>query len=947
MSALSLLYRRVPTITLTTPANLSFLNVSPTTVNGTVDEPTATVTVNSIAAAVANGQFSLAVPITEGPNTITATATTVEGAVGTASIEVTLDTTPPRVTVTSPPDQFVTTDASISVAGIVNDIVVGTVNAEQAQVTVNGTAAQVANRTFLAADVPLALGINVLQVVGRDRTGNSATTQISVTRQAVTEPVIRVVSGNNQTAAIGAVVPSALVIAVTDVAGVPVPGRSVIFKVTQNDGLVASGAAPAPTVVATTDALGQAQVQWTLGMRAGAGGNTMEAYSVGISGTAIFTATGTQGSPGKIVVDTGNDQIGPIGQRLPKPLIAVVVDDGNNRRGGVPVTFRVVEGGGSFEGESSVTVTSDPDGRVAATLTLGTQEGNANNLVSVTFESNQGYPASFTASGRAPGDPARTTITGVILDNSNIPIPGITVRAVLNEQLSAGAGSVQLATPVQTNAQGQFTIPQAPVGVVELLVDGSTAQPTRTYPSLDYEMVTVAGQNNTVGLPIYLLPIQTANQLCVTATTGGGTLTIPEAPGFSLTFSPGQVTFPGGSRTGCVSVTVVNREKVPMVPGFGQQPRFIVTIQPAGAVFNPPAAITLPNVDGLRPREVTEMYSFDHDISSFVAIGTGTVSDDGQVIRSNPGVGVLKAGWHCGGNPTALGTVADCPACKYCDGASAASAICVPDPKQIGKACDSPFNDCIEGGTCEQDANGQPTGKCLGGKPLTDVPCDAGGSQPAMCDNGQCKGTGNQCPSACNPTPSTNTCVIDGCNNGTCTQTPNLTTTGSSADITAFVALLTRCGGSPGIQKTCGTDITANIGRNQTDVLGDSFETGEIDLDDLDMIESSSCAGVDSCQILAHVMAERRRAVADGCTIPTDPCFLLDAHGDGLNAENDYRRSRGLPASLIGDRYLCDQTGARTTGPTNYVCSEYSDGQIEIWEIGGAQIRGITCRSGP
>ena len=56
----------------------------------------------------------------------------------------TLDTTPPHVTITSPPDQFVTTRrASISVAGNVNDIVVGTVNDEQAQVTVNGAAAQV------------------------------------------------------------------------------------------------------------------------------------------------------------------------------------------------------------------------------------------------------------------------------------------------------------------------------------------------------------------------------------------------------------------------------------------------------------------------------------------------------------------------------------------------------------------------------------------------------------------------------------------------------------------------------------------------------------------------------------------------------------------------------------------------------------------------------------
>ncbi len=94
---------------------------------------------------------------------------------------------------------------------------------------------------------------------------------------------------------------------------------------------------------------------------------------------------------------------------------------------------------------------------------------------------------------------------------------------------------------------------------------------------------------------------------------------------------------------------------MPMQPGFGQQPRFLITIQPPGAIFNPPAPISMPNVDGLPPHAVTEMYSFDHDINAFVAIGTGTVSADGLAIVSNPGVGVLKAGWHCGGNPAASG----------------------------------------------------------------------------------------------------------------------------------------------------------------------------------------------------------------------------------------------------------------------------------------------------
>src|SRR5207249_3490000 len=148
--------------------------------------------------------FSAAVPISEGPNIITATAKSASGGSGTATIEVTLDTTPPHVTISSPPDKFVTMESAVSVAGIINDIVVGTVNDQQASVAVNGVAAQVANRTFLAANVPLNTGDNIIQATGRDRVGNFATTQITVRRQAaVTQSQIRLISGNNQTGTIG------------------------------------------------------------------------------------------------------------------------------------------------------------------------------------------------------------------------------------------------------------------------------------------------------------------------------------------------------------------------------------------------------------------------------------------------------------------------------------------------------------------------------------------------------------------------------------------------------------------------------------------------------------------------------------------------------------------------------------------------------------------------
>jgi hypothetical protein len=73
-------------------------------------------------------------------------------------------------------------------------------------------------------------------------------------------------------------------------------------------------------------------------------------------------------------------------------------------------------------------------------------------------------------------------------------------------------------------------------------------------------------------------------------------------------------------------------------------------------MFNPPAPITMPNVDGLQPGQVIELYSYDHDLAAFTAIGTGTVSEDGLLVRSDPGVGILKAGWHCGGNPNQPGS---------------------------------------------------------------------------------------------------------------------------------------------------------------------------------------------------------------------------------------------------------------------------------------------------
>ncbi len=311
-----------------------------------------------------------------------------------------------------------------------------------------------------------------------------------------------------------------------------------------------------------------------------------------------------------------------------------------------------------------MTVTTDTDGRAAIVLTLGLEEGFDNNVVEATFPNNPGAAAVFMASGKVAGDPADTTISGVVLDNSNNPIAGVTLHIE------------DTGLTTESDAQGQFRLQSVPVGRLLLIADGRTVPPRNgmPWPKLEYEMVTIAGRDNTVGMPIYLLPIDTTRGILVDE-THGGTLTLDELPGFSLTVVPGSATFPDGGRRGTVSVTLVHADKVPMVPNFGQQPRFIITVQPPGTLFNPPAAMTMPNVDGLAPGQKTEMYSFDHDLGAFVSIGPATVSEDGTVVQSDPGVGVLKGGWVCEGNPSPpSGGAGDCPDCMRCNGSE-----CVPD----------------------------------------------------------------------------------------------------------------------------------------------------------------------------------------------------------------------------------------------------------------------------
>ena len=132
--------------------------------------------------------------------------------------------------------------------------------------------------------------------------------------------------------------------------------------------LAGSGAVVPDT--ATTDTLGLAQAQYTLGGTAGT--DTVQAKLVAGTATLDFTATATAGAAASLTYVAGTGQSDTVHSTLASPFTVLVRDAGNNPVPGVWVHFTRIHGTGTVLSDSSVT---DLSGVTATGYTLGTAVG--------------------------------------------------------------------------------------------------------------------------------------------------------------------------------------------------------------------------------------------------------------------------------------------------------------------------------------------------------------------------------------------------------------------------------------------------------------------------------------------------------------------------------------------------------------------------------------------
>jgi len=171
------IHTKAPVIKITSHKQNQFVNQSPITVSGTLDNPKSRVVVNGISAYAERGTFSAKVNLVEGNNTITAVATDVFGNSGTDSVVVIVDTTPPVVEITAPTATSLVNTRLVTVSGIADKNTASvTVGAGKGQ----GVPAVVNAGTFTAKDVPLEEGQNTIVAKAVSLAGNTGTALVKV-----------------------------------------------------------------------------------------------------------------------------------------------------------------------------------------------------------------------------------------------------------------------------------------------------------------------------------------------------------------------------------------------------------------------------------------------------------------------------------------------------------------------------------------------------------------------------------------------------------------------------------------------------------------------------------------------------------------------------------------------------------------------------------------------
>ena len=399
------------------------------------------------------------------------------------------------------------------------------------------------------------------------------------------------------------------------------------------------------------------------------------AVTVLAPGCGPTTSSGGGGDPGiptSVAISSGDNQSAVVSTLLPRFPVVLVSDAEGRAVAGVPVSFTIVDGGGTVSPASS---TTDASGLASTGWTLGPTPGlnhlrasAAGVTATVTFAATGTAPVGVPASiSKKTGD-SQTAVPGsavalapvvIVKDAFGTAVAGASVIFAV----TFGGGAIQVAS-ARTDAVGQASCGTwtlgATVGVNTMTATVPGVAPATFYASAASTSpdvkVTVPSPTagKTVGEAMAVVATVTSTYQLASVTASAGGTTIPMTLGVQPCSNPlacpawlGTISLAGQPR-GPVSLVVTARDvlgnttnvAVPVV--FDKAPTVLVSAPLDGAVARPNTNIvaTCTDDDPAGCKSLTATVEWN-----VVATGTGSISQSVDLSASEgSGVTVIVTG---------------------------------------------------------------------------------------------------------------------------------------------------------------------------------------------------------------------------------------------------------------------------------------------------------------
>ncbi|MBN1540538.1 Ig-like domain-containing protein [candidate division KSB1 bacterium] len=221
------------------------------------------------------------------------------------------------------------------------------------------------NRVFVDIRVQLVDGSSI------ERRQVAAGQRILIEPEAAPRSLERI-SGDGQSGYAGQQLANPLVVRVRDASGQFESAVPVTFRIVRGSGRIIGD----PTIDSDDD--GFASIYLQLGSAPDT--CVVQATVAGLQGDPLeFTALVLE-TPLVLAIESGDDQTGEAGALLPKPVVVSVQTIFGEPAAGKSVDFRVIEGGGTLQGISQISMLTDADGLAQAHWRLGPNAGAVQTL---------------------------------------------------------------------------------------------------------------------------------------------------------------------------------------------------------------------------------------------------------------------------------------------------------------------------------------------------------------------------------------------------------------------------------------------------------------------------------------------------------------------------------------------------------------------------------------